>query len=292
MTLLTLTPDNKEVIMLEDTDPETTWETVTPEMAEAYLNDNAANRSLRARVVNAYSRDMAHGKWLPTGETVKFTRGGELLDGQHRLSAIVDSGIPQRLLIVKGLHESARAVIDTGSPRSAGDALRMAGLGGSNHLATASAARLLVLWRTGRFKTMGGGLRHEDRATHQEILQCVIDEPDIVDAVEDAYRDHARTGIPVGPGAMARVVLYEIDAKDAEIFFSSLAGYSTDGTDDPRAVLLYTIRQMRALGQFRRPGEAIGLTFTAWNAWRDNQKIKSLTTKDNKGKALPIPQPI
>lgn len=292
MTLLTLTPDNQEVIMLDGEDPEVFWQDVTPEIAAEYLQENEANRNLRARVVNAYSRDMKHGKWLPTGETIKLSRTGELLDGQHRLTAIIDSETPQRLLVVKGLHESARAVIDTGATRTAGDALRMAGMGGVSPHAVASAARLMVLWKTDRFKYMNAGMRHEDRATHQEILELVASEPDILDAVQDADRDYTRTGIPLGPGAMTRMVLYQIDAKDAALFFDALSGYSTDGSDDPRAVLLYTIRQMRALGQMRRPGEAVGLVFTTWNAWRDKQKIRSLTTRDSKGRALPIPQPL
>ena len=46
------------------------------------------------------------------------------------------------------------------------------------------------------------------------------------------------------------------------LFWDSLAGYATEGTNDPRAVLLFTIRQMREAGQLRRPGESIGLVFT------------------------------
>lgn len=273
-------------------DPDTTWETIDPDLARTFLDENDANRPVRARVVNAYARDMASGSWYVTGETIKFSKTGELLDGQHRLYAIVESATAQRMLVVRGLEPDTKGIIDTGAPRTAGDALKLVGVGGSNVYATAAAARLLVLWRTDRLRTMSAGLRHEDRATHNEIIAMVRQEPDILDAVADAYRDYERTGIPTGPGAMARVVLFETDAKDAGLFFDSLAGYATDGTNDPRAVLLYTVRQMRALGQMRKPGEAIGLIFTAWNAWRDGQKITSLTTRDKKGKALPIPKPL
>ena len=268
------------------------WELVDPDTARTFLDENDANRAVRNRVVNAYARDMGHGAWYVTGETIKFSKTGELLDGQHRLYAIVESGTSQWMLVVRGLEPETKGIIDTGAPRTAGDALKLVGLGGTSAYAVAAASRLLVLWRTDRLRTMSAGLRHEDRATHTEIIQMVRDEPNLLDAVSDAYRDYERTGIPTGPGGMARMVLYDIDAKDAEIFFEALSGYKTDGSNDPRAVLLYTIRQMRALGQLRKPGESIGLIFTAWNAWRDNQKITSLTTRDKKGKALPIPKPI
>lgn len=279
-------------VATEESDPETFWETIDRTQARIYLEENDINRSMRPRVVNAYAGDMQRGEWMVTGETIKFSKTGELLDGQHRLQAIYESGFAQRLLVVRGLEPATRTVIDTGAPRSAADALRMLGLGGPNTMAVAAAARLLVLWRTDRLRTMSAGLRHEDRATHSEIIDAVNAEPDILDAVAEAYKDYNRTGIPTGPGGMTRVVLYAIDANDAQIFFESLAGYSTDGANDPRAVLLYTIKQMRALGQLRRPGEAIGLTFSAWNAWRDKQKITSLATRDSKGRALIIPEPI
>jgi hypothetical protein len=229
---------------------------------------------------------------MVTGEAIKFSTSGELIDGQHRLQAIIESGKPQWLLVIRGLDPATKAVIDTGAPRTAGDALKLVGLGGSNVFAVAAAARLLVLWETDRLRTMSAGMRHEDRATHGEIIDKVRQVPDLVDAVADADKDYLRTGIPTGPGAMTRIVLYNIDAHDAEIFFDALAGYKTDGANDPRAVLLYTVRQMRALGQMRKPGEAVGLIFTAWNAWRDKQKLSTLNTRDSKGRPLPIPTPL
>ena len=273
-------------------DPPVSWETITPRIAEEMLDSNDQNRNLRARVVNAYSRDMEADHWLTTGETVKISRGNVLLDGQHRLSAIIASGKPQRLLVVRGLDDATRGVIDTGAPRTGGDALRLAGLGAGHAEALAAAARMWSIWKRGKLTHMSGGMRGEDRVTHSELIQIVSERPDLVDAVKDSLRDYERIGIPTGPQAMTRTVLADIDAKDAEKFFDALSGYATEGQNDPRAVLLYTIRQMRALGQLRKPGQAIGLTFSAWNAWRDGQKITALPVWDKNGRPLLIPDPI
>lgn len=274
------------------TDPAVEWVTVEPADAERWLERNDANRGLRARAVSAYARDMEHGKWMLTGESIKFDRHGNLLDGQHRLSAIVQSGTPQRLLIVSGIDPGVRTVIDTGAVRTGGDALRIAGIGGGNPYALAAAARLLVLWESGRLPTMTSGMRGEDRATHSEIVEEVTKRPDLLDAVAEATRDYQRIGIPPGPQAMARTVLADVDAADSILFWESLAGYSTEGANDPRSTLLVTIRQMRELGQLRRPGESIGLVFTAWNAWRDKQNLRHLAVRDSKGKPLRIPVPV
>jgi len=106
-----------------------------------------------------------------------------------------------------------------------------------------------------------------------------------------AGRPLAIRGTLVGQGAR-RFLAANVDAADNDVFWESLAGYATEGSDDPRAVLLFTIRQMRELGQLRRPGESIGLVFSAWNAWRDKQKVRTLTTRDHKGRPLRIPQPV
>jgi hypothetical protein len=276
----------------DTTDPPVEWLTITPDLALALLQGNDENRNLRARVVNAYSRDMANDRWMMTGETIKIARGGALLDGQHRLTSIIDTGRAQRMLVVRELDPETRNVIDTGAPRTGGDALRLAGVNSSNPEALAAAARMWSLWQGGRLTHMASGMRKDDRVTHSELLEIVTQRPDLADAVAVATRDYERIGIPVGPQAMTRTILADIDAADAEKFFDALAGYATEGQNDPRAVLLYTIRNLRALGQLRKPGQSIGLTFAAWNAWRDRQKITSLSTTDTKGKPLPIPQPL
>ena len=103
----------------QENDPEVIWETIDSDLARTYLEENDLNRGMRDRVVNAYARDMERNEWLVTGETIKFAKTGILLDGQHRLAAIRDSGQPQRMLVVRGLEPATRSVIDTGAPRTA-----------------------------------------------------------------------------------------------------------------------------------------------------------------------------
>lgn len=273
-------------------DPRTEWVTVTPEYAAEMLDSSPGNRAIRGQVVQSYARDMEAGRWLKTGESIKVAANGELLDGHHRLTALIGAGLPQRMLIVRDLDPLTRAVIDTGLNRTGGDALRMAGLGGSSPYALAAAARLLFLWEHDRLNYFSSGTSRGDRLSHQELIDVVTANPELETHLNDSTRDYERIGMPTGPQTMTRKILFGLDAEDAERFFDALAGYATEGTNDPRAVLLYTLRQMRAMGQLRRPGESIGLTFAAWNAWRDRQKITALPTRDKKGSPLRIPMPV
>jgi hypothetical protein len=83
-------------------------------------------------------------QFLFTGDTIKLAPSGRLLDGQHRLAAIAQSGITQRLLVVFNVPEEAFQVIDRGAPRSNGDMVNQMGLPYANNIA--AAARLAVAY--------------------------------------------------------------------------------------------------------------------------------------------------
>ena len=78
-------------------------ETITPEMAEQYLSYNAKHRPIKEKKVNEYVVEMVQGNWKLNGKTVCFDRNGRLLNGQHRLTAVVRSRIPFTTVVVRGL---------------------------------------------------------------------------------------------------------------------------------------------------------------------------------------------
>lgn len=106
------------------------WVDVGPDLATTWLEHNICNRPLRASVVNAYARQMIRGEWLPIPQGIAFDTSGALLNGQHRLSAIVQSGVTVRLMVTTGVpsHIAGKTVrpmdlMDTGAPRSVSDQL-------------------------------------------------------------------------------------------------------------------------------------------------------------------------
>ena len=72
-------------------------ETITPEKAKSILQNNNANRPLNENHILFLAREMLAEQWMATPDTIKIGHHGNLLDGQHRLSALVESG--NRLLI-------------------------------------------------------------------------------------------------------------------------------------------------------------------------------------------------
>lgn len=93
-------------------------ETITPEIAKKYLEKNTRNyRSLSKNTVDTYAEDMKIGKWEENGECIAFYENGDLFDGQHRLHAIVKSGVTLRMMVERGIPNST-TITDWGSART------------------------------------------------------------------------------------------------------------------------------------------------------------------------------
>lgn len=101
---------------------------ITPQKAKAYLEKNVDNRPLRMSYVTTLANEMIAGRWRQgTGETIKFSKSDKLIDGQHRLHAVIQSGLSFRFLVAFGLDEKVIDVIDSGLKRTAGDVLSLLG---------------------------------------------------------------------------------------------------------------------------------------------------------------------
>jgi hypothetical protein len=73
---------------------EMTYELITPELASSLLETNSNNRNLSKGTVEAYANDMLAGNWDESvGDAISIDTDGVLRNGQHRLSAIVLSGV-------------------------------------------------------------------------------------------------------------------------------------------------------------------------------------------------------
>lgn len=99
---------------------------VTPEKAKELLKRNRNNRSISDPRVRQYAEDMTAGKWQMNGQAVVTDINGDLKDGQHRLMAVVRSGVSVPMLLVEGVDENV-VTFDRGRVRSALDIIRFAG---------------------------------------------------------------------------------------------------------------------------------------------------------------------
>lgn len=106
------------------------WVDVTPAKAADWLKNNFGNRPVKDDVVVAYARDMVSGQWVPTHQGIAFNDLDQLIDGQHRLRAVVMSGATVRMMVTFGLPSKIEGremttmdCVDRGRTRSVADQL-------------------------------------------------------------------------------------------------------------------------------------------------------------------------
>jgi hypothetical protein len=148
---------------------------VTPEMAAAWLETNENNRSHRKLQVAKYAKDMREGRWGFVADPIRFSDTGKLLDGQHRLRAIVESGVTIKIAVVEGLDPDTQQYMDSGIKRTVGDQMKIDGRDFGTRLAAAARQVMSMLERN-----VGGSMAHYSTP---EVVQFCRDNPSIQDAV-------------------------------------------------------------------------------------------------------------
>lgn len=102
-------------------------ELITPEMAREYLFSQETNRNINDRRVSDYVLRMARGEWK-IGQPIIFDENGCLIDGQHRLKAIIKHGKPIEFAVIKGVPSDSKSVIDIGQRRTTTQIAKLCGI--------------------------------------------------------------------------------------------------------------------------------------------------------------------
>ena len=135
--------------MISTNHPTAVFMSITPEMAAEMLESNTENfRNISDSRVTTMSKDMSDGNWELNGETIKVHADGKVLDGQHRLWAIVKSGVTIQALVVQGLHCEGKS-IDRGQSRTVGQWLAHTGVPSAGRVA--AIARSILCYEGGQW---------------------------------------------------------------------------------------------------------------------------------------------
>lgn len=256
-----------------------TWEFVTPETAAEWLLDhNKNNRKIRATRVTAYARDMRSGDWMATHEAIAFNCDGTLIDGQHRLEAVIESGIPGWFLVFHGVPKAVARVIDSNATRSASDALKIV------HGKDATARDVTVakiIYRGGRNKMYA--------PTRSEALEMYSKYESAVNTVSSMFEGPS-THIAISPvmGVIGRALLSGVSETKLRKFASVLvSGVSEEPKDAWIVKLRDRLLAPQRTGNHRHRATIYDVTAFALRAWLDG-KLPVLLTPASK-ELFPIP---
>ena len=267
-------------------------EVITPEKAEKLLSQNIKNRSLSKVIVRRYAADMASGDFVGA-DSIKIGRDGVLQDGQHRLAAVIASGVAQKMLVVDDLPENAFDKWDVGKKRSGKDVATIVGFPQSSIVA--SVAQMYHLYRKLGSPERAGHLPLTNMLKNKDMAQFLgeVGSGGIGDAILNAARisENTRLCDVVTKSGGAFCVLNWAEATDeptAEEFAEMIGvGYGLEKMH-PALLVRNQILKERARAKSLPPQTwMVALAFKAWNEWLCPSGNKRLFFRWNIGDEFP-----
>lgn len=224
------------------------------------------NRKVKQGVVNKIAADITANKWIMDGNPIKFNTAGFLIDGQHRLHAIVKAGKPVQTVVCYDVDSQAINTLDTGAARSTADVLSLNGIAGSSKMIAALARRILS-YKTGT----GLELRGKRKAISNQQILAFCQDNDLAPYVNYGMNCFTqaltRELLNSGEWQFTYWLLAQTHEADAQKFCMNLA--KLRDKDAPAIRTLF-----EALSRSAVMGDIVTkmkLIITAWNAWRKGQ---------------------
>lgn len=146
--------------------PVTFW--LEPADAAEVLKYNDANRPYSRRHAERLAAEMKAGRWHFTGQPIIFSDKGRLIDGQHRMGACVEAGVPIKCILTFGVPDAAFAHIDVGKKRTASDIFAINGVKDSA-LVSAAMAALLTMHKPHKDTYLTSAQLYEVYKSHADI---------------------------------------------------------------------------------------------------------------------------
>lgn len=234
-----------------------TQERITPDKAREYLGMNVDNyRKLNSARVQTYCADMKAGRWQFNGESIKFSQNGVLMDGQHRLQAIVKADVPVDMLVIRGLDNDVD-ICDIGSVRTLGMIAKRRGTCEANATTIVALANFII-GNGDPHKTSGNGAILDYIGEHEEELKkahtatmcgskpicrkapimaavyCLIRNGEDLSDIQNFFKI-ANSGLPTGH--------YELSP--ALIFRNTIMEYTLRNVEERRMMFCITVQAIK-----------------------------------------------
>ncbi len=254
---------------------------ITPDMAKRWLNHplSERNRKIQPGRVAEYANIMKRGEWgVVSDSVIGISEEGAVVNGRHRLSAIVGCGLTIRSLVCLQETFANQVKIDGGQRRIGGQQLQIEGCPNANIVA--AALGWINRYKYG-FSTA--------RLTNQQIINAWKSHPQIV---ESAKKIGGVVNIlQPSIATFCHYIFAEISPEAADVFFDRLSGGA--GLEAGSAILLLRNRLIKEISAKKKTSkkERAALAIKAWNAYRSGIKLKNLrwrTDKDANPESFPV----
>lgn len=244
----------------------TRLQSITPTAAAEYLKQQPEHqRPLNERRVEAFVKEMLAGNWMATHQGIAFDEQGHLIDGQHRLHAVVRANVTVRMQVSYDVPAASFAKIDAGAVRTNADLYVISGGTGHPTLIMASARAMII-------GLVGTGGR--DPLQRERILRVAMRHRDMLSDLA-ARIGHKQ---PFGAAPVIAAFAKSMLVRGAKTQTSELVDYVVAGLwkspNDPFKKLADRIyRQGRGQGTRLERSHLYALTVSAIRAALENREL-------------------
>lgn len=251
--------------------------TVTPEEARLWLDTkNSRNRPISENAVAKYTQQIKEGRWIDNGQAIIFGKSGQLLNGQHRLLAIVRANKSIETTVTFGVEDEAFDTIDDCNTRSLADVLHIKGESSSTLLS----AGLRFLWIYSRGEIERRDLRKGVVATKQRLEETLEKNRRITSSVKFYSMLKSRPGglmIPAGMAIGLHYLFSLVNEEKADLFFTLFqSGFDLH---EGHAIALLRARLIAGQKEASKKLTQSALYYyvvTAWNAFVKDMPLRRL----------------
>lgn len=239
---------------------------VTPAIARALLDQAKSagftNRRLKRKVVDKYAHIMSKGGWTLNGEDIILDLDGILINGQHRLQAVIQSGVTVPFFFKLNVPRETFSTFDDGAKRTLADVLGIVGYQEESKLKTV--VSWLYRWETRQLTTGAAGL---DNVTGLEYTTKWKHQ---IQRSINFVRNRRFATLTTPMLVFCHAVFSTKSKEDADTFIEQLI----EGENLSKADQTYWLRkrlEVNSSGRQRvreQTKDKVYLIFKAWNNWR------------------------
>ena len=241
---------------------------VTPNMATEWLEQNKRNRHIRQSHVDDLAQQIKNGLWKFDGATIRFDTDGNILDGQHRLWAVIESGLSIDTFVVHGLDSDAFAVIDTGIIRTKADVLSRLNLTPEERRTAASAVTWIMKYRAKKCHTFM-------KVSNQAVFDFVSIAPKLLNSIRFVHQfTYQERLLPKGMTCFLHFLMAKKDERQANDFFTGVFYGNDLKAESPNFFLRNALLVDRFAKRKPRPYAQVGMIIKAWNHTRNGTTVK------------------
>lgn len=251
---------------------------ITADQAKSWLELNVRNRPLVPRIVEEYASDMSSGRWMYNYQPIMFDRNNTLVDGQHRLAAIVASGVPIKCDVVFDCDPDIMNTVDIGAKRTAAQQLTLAEI---PHAAGVAAMATFLL------SLESGNIKCKKAVSRPLLLQYISEHAD--ELIEAAR--HLAAGwklVPMAISGALYVVFSRLHKTKAQEFFHLLVSGEELVTSNPIYRLRERLITNRASTRKMPRNHTVALIIKAWNAWITGDSADTVRYRDSDNWPIPV----